>query len=110
VGPCVSAKHTQQYGIDIPERAFKVALCGALCVHDPVPRLNGIIPDALIAKNGQSYRERCIYYSRPENAAERIEIVEKQRQHVLNNHTYHHRLSGLFGALGWGGEAAKMLE
>ncbi len=29
VAPCISEPHTHRYGIDLPERVFKTALCGA---------------------------------------------------------------------------------
>lgn len=107
VAPCVSERHTQQYGIDIPERAFKVILCGCLAVHDPVPGLNDIIPDIVMGRDARDYIEKCHYYVQRDD--ERKVIAEKQRQHVLNNHTYHHRVAGLLHALGFTDEAQGML-
>lgn len=107
IAPCISEQHTQQYGIDIPERAFKTALCGCLVVHDPVPRLNDIIPDVVMGSDAKDYAQKCDYYIQHEE--ERIAIAEKQRLHVLNNHTYHHRISNLFRVLGFEEEAQGML-
>jgi hypothetical protein len=107
IGPCVSERHTHQYGIDIPERAFKLALCGTLVIHDPVPRLNTIFPDIVMTKDPQDYSERCLHFIQQDD--ERKQLAEKQRQFVLNNHTYHHRLSSLFRAVGFHDEAVQML-
>jgi len=108
IGPCISEQHTQRYGIDIPERAFKVSLCGCLIVHDPVPRLDAIIPGVVVARDQNDYLEKCLYYIR--NEAERIQLAEQQRQQVLNNHTYHHRMRGLLSVLGFAEQAQDMLD
>jgi hypothetical protein len=110
VGPCISEKHTRTYGIDIPERAFKVALCGVLAIHDAVPRLGSIIDGIVQADGAADYAEKCIHYSRPKHEDERRALVERQRNHILQNHTYHHRMSTLFSALGFEEEANRMIE
>jgi len=110
VGPCISEQHTRSFGIDLPERAFKVALCGALAVHDAVPRLDRIIEGIVIATTPEEYLERCVYYSRPENEEERFLLATKQRDSVLQHHTYHHRMSTMFTALGFEEEAEKIIE
>jgi spore maturation protein CgeB len=60
-----------------------------------------------MAQDPQDYSERCLYFIQHDD--ERKQLAEKQRQFVLNNHTYHHRLSGLFHAVGFHDEAAQML-
>lgn len=99
VGPCISEQHTCEYGIDIPERAFKVALCGTLVVHDNTEAIKFLIPSALIARTPEQYYDLCYYYSRPENIDQLTTIVSKQRQEVLDNHTYHHRMATLINSL-----------
>ena len=84
-----------------------MALCGALVLHDPVPRMETIFPDAVIASDPQDYAEKCVYYARHND--ERIQLIEKQQQFVLNHHTYHHRISGLLNATGFPTEAQQML-
>ena len=45
VGPCVCESHTTKYGIDVPERFFKVALCGvagSLLLIESLPLYSGI--------------------------------------------------------------------
>lgn len=107
VGPCVSEKHTHQYGIDIPERVFKLVLCGALAIHDPVPRFETIFPCAIIARDPQDYAEKCLYFVQHDE--ERRQLINKQRQYVLNNHTYHHRIRDLLCATGFHEEAQNMI-
>lgn len=107
IGPCISEQHTHTFGIDIPERAFKIALCGGLIVHDATVSLRKMIPSALIAQNPQQFKDYCYHYINNEN--ERIELAEKQRTEVLAQHTYHHRLAGLLSELGFSTEAQEML-
>lgn len=109
VGPCISERHTQQFGIDIPERVWKLALCGTLAVHDPVPTIRDHFKSLLVSQEAQHYKNMCVHYSRPENDDERRELVERQKAEVLGNHTYHHRLSRLFSRLGWQDEADHMV-
>jgi hypothetical protein len=109
VGPCIAERHTHYHGIDIPERAFKVALCGTLIVHDAVPHQRRMIPSAEIANTPEQFKQHCHYYAAPENAAERKELAEKQKAEVLAAHTYHHRLAGLLAACGFADEAIGMI-
>jgi hypothetical protein len=110
VGPCISEKHTYEYGIDIPERAFKLALCGTLVVHDTVPNIRSMIPSALVAANADNFRDLAIHYSKPELTDERNAISQAQNREVLLYHTYHHRMATLFEAVGWEDEAIGMLK
>lgn len=107
IGPCISEPHTQKHGFDLPERFFKVSLCGLLPVHDPVPTLRNLFADLPMAKNPNEYKDLCNHYLCFEK--ERIELSNKIRDKVLNNHTYHHRLSRLFLELGLNTESKEML-
>lgn len=109
IGPCISEQHTHSYGIDIPERAFKIALCGALVVHDAALSIKQLIPSALVAHNSEQFQQYIRYFSRPDKQMERMGLVAQQCAEVLSGHTYHHRMSTLFASLGLVGEAAKML-
>lgn len=108
VGPCISEPHTHSYGIDIPERAFKVALCGTLAIHDCVSTIKTMIPSMIVAQNPSMFSELCEYYIK--NEAEREEIAERQRQEVLKSNTYHHRIAALLSKLGFIAEATEMLN
>jgi hypothetical protein len=110
IAPCVSEQHTQQHGIDIPERVWKVALCGTLAVHDPVPTMRKEFPSLIMGQNPQQYFDYCLRLSRPENDLERQEIAAAQKLEVQNKHTYHHRLARLFEDLGWPTEAKRLLK
>lgn len=109
VGPCISEPHTLEYGFDLPERLFKVALCGALVVHDPVPGLSRYMPSAVVASSSSEFIDKIIYYSSETNTQERIDLVRRQRSEVLENHTYDHRVAGLLGALGFHDVSTSML-
>lgn len=110
IGPCVSERHTQQFGIDIPERAFKIALCGAVAIHDAVPSIKRMIPSAIVCGNQADFVQKCVDLSDPSALEERKGLVEKQRQEVLANHTYHHRMQTLLAAAGFEDEAKAMTD
>jgi len=93
IAPCISELHTHQYGIDIPERAFKAALCGTLIIHDAVPFIKEMIPSAVVAQNPENFAKLCLHYIN--NEEERITLVKKQQEEVLLNQTYHNRLLNL---------------
>lgn len=95
VAPCVSEPHTGEHGIDVPERVFKAILSGCLAIHDPVPGIKDMIPSLVVANNPQEFSDLCYYWSRPERDIERIELARKQREEVLANHTYVHRVQRL---------------
>lgn len=110
VAPCISERHTRSYGIDMPERAFKVALCGALAVHDAIPRIDGIIDGIVTASDAKDYKSKCQYYCHPDNSDERAALVNRQREHILKHHTYHHRMGALLRVLGFEEEAVRMTD
>ena len=107
IGPCISELHTQMFGIDIPERAFKLAACGTLVVHDAVMHLRRLIPSAVVAASPEHFGEMCMHYM--DNDAERIALVKKQQEEVLTSQTYHHRMSSLLAALEMHEQARQMI-
>jgi hypothetical protein len=108
IGPCISEAHTHQYGFDIPERAFKLALSGVLAIHDPVPSIKAMIPSMVVARDAQDYKNLVgRYLSNPDLAKD---VARKQREEVLNNHTYHHRCATLLRGLGYHQEADGMIN
>lgn len=107
VGPCIAERHTHQYGIDIPERAFKLALAGTLPIHDPIPMIRRLIPSIIVAQDQSNFIDLCKHYCQNEN--ERIEKVEQIKKEVLASNTYHHRMQTLFYALGFELEAKEMV-
>lgn len=108
IGPCISEPHTQSHGFDLPERFFKVALCGLLPIHDPVPTLRKLFPDLPMARDPGEYAELCCHYLRKEK--ERLDLSIKIYKQVIENHTYHNRLSRLFKELGFDQESTDMLK
>lgn len=110
VGPCMSEKHTHEHGIDIPERAFKVALSGTLVVHDPVLSLKRMITSAVVSSNPTNFKELCLYYADDRHENERNALIEAQRNEVLSAHTYHHRMANLLNALGFVKDSEAMLR
>ena len=104
VGPCISEPHTSIYGIDIPERFFKVALCGILPISDLVPGFNRYYPDGMfvMADNPSDYRSLIVNYARNEDFQQnRVRLAQLIRAHTLKNHTYHTRMKNVCSMLGF---------
>lgn len=99
VGPCVVEPHTTKWGIDLPERLWKVALCGALVVHDPVHGLGRYMPSALVATDPADFHHLCKHYADESHESERIALAQRQRAEVLAKHTYFQRMATLFIAI-----------
>lgn len=106
--PCVVEPHTTKYGIDIPERIFKVAACGALTISDPVNGLQRLFSKDILptASDPQHYMELCKMYVEM-NPNDRKSIANKLRQEVLSNHTYYNRAKTFLKAFGYYQEADK---
>jgi len=102
VGPCVCEPHTTKYGIDFPERFFKVALCGALPILDNIVGFHRYCDNYIMAKNPNDYYNLIINYSsNPDYIQEGKKIAAKIRKEVLNKHTYLHRMRHLCSKLGF---------
>ena len=108
IGPCVSEPHTHKWGFDLPERVWKVAACGCLPIHDPVPTLRTVLPDLPMARNPEEYGGLHLHYM--VNTDARISLANKIHDEVMSKHTYHHRLAGLFNILGWNQEATDLVS
>lgn len=108
VCPAVVEPHTTLYGIDIPERIFKIAACGALTVSDPFWGFERYFnPKSIpMAKNPQDYADIVASHLSATDEARRTRALEL-RQEVLAKHTYHHRVQSLLAALGFTVEAAE---
>jgi hypothetical protein len=106
VCPTVVEPHTTKFGIDMPERIFKLAACGAAVVSDPVHGINRYFSsDALaMAKTPEEYMVLCEKFIAM-GEAERRQHAKKLQGEVLRKHTYFHRIKTFFEALGFGSEA-----
>lgn len=107
VGPCMSEPHTHKWGFDLPERVWKVAASGCLPIHDPVPTLRRILPFLPMARDPEEYLALHSHYLSDD--AERISLANRLHDTVMNTHTYHHRLAGLFTAINWNDESAHLI-
>lgn len=98
--PTVVEPHTTQYGIDVPERIFKVSACGAMVISDPFYGSDKYYSNAIIAKDPQDYFELCRKYIEA-SWAERRERARRMMEETLDRHTYYHRLSNLLSVFGF---------
>lgn len=108
IAPCISEPHTIATGIDLPERAFKAALSGAVVVHDPVPGLNRYIKNVITASNPVAFH--ATIKSLLQSADDLHTISHQQRCDVLEAHTYHHRMAALMTTLGFKDTSAALLS
>jgi hypothetical protein len=109
IGPCIAEPHSIRYGIDIPERVFKVALSGTIAIHDPVANLSDALESVPVASSPDDYHEKIksLALSKPGTIATR---ARKQYNEVFGKHTYHHRLSGMFMSLGLNNESRAIMN
>lgn len=103
--PVVVEPHTSRYGIDIPERIFKVPLAGGFVICDPCNGLERYVPKHIfpIAKNPRDYRNLIIYYLK--HNSQRQDLQKRQRLEILKNHTYFTRIQGFLRSSGYPEEA-----
>lgn len=104
--PCVVEPHTTAYGIDIPERLFKVAACNALAVSDPFLGLDRYFsPDILpTASDPNHYMELCTRYINMDSTQRKAQAA-KLRRVVLAEHTYFNRIRTFLYEFGYYSEA-----
>jgi len=107
IGPCISEPHTHQWGFDLPERVWKVAACGCLPIHDPVPTLRQVLPSLPMAKDANEYAHLHLHYMIHDD--ERRRLATELHTTVMTGHTYHHRLARMFTALNWSEDAQHMV-
>ena len=93
IAPCISEPHTHQWGIDVPERVFKAAAVGLLPIIDSVPTLKRKLPGIPMACEGPDMLELVLHYLA--NPVEQQALAKQLQVHVLQNHTYHHRMAKL---------------
>lgn len=102
VGPCICEPHTTVYGIDVPERFFKVALCGVLPIVDKIKGFDRYCDNYVMAECPDDYCSKIMNYScNPDYIEEGKELAKCIRKEVLQKHTYHHRMMSLCKSLGF---------
>jgi hypothetical protein len=105
VCPSMVEPHTTRYGIDVPERMFKVPLGGGFTICDPCKGLGRYVSREIfpMANNPKEYSDLINYYIK--NDAERIALKKKQRKAILKDHTYFARVQGFLRFSGYEEEA-----
>ncbi|MFA5767781.1 MAG: glycosyltransferase [Candidatus Paceibacterota bacterium] len=106
--PCISEPHTLEHGIDLPERAFKAALSGAVIVHDPAKGLDRYLPHVITASNPKVFHYEIKGLLKDHSWLPKI--AQQQRDDVLEAHTYHHRMATLMSAMGFSDTASSLLS
>jgi hypothetical protein len=105
VSPSMVEPHTARYGIDIPERMFKVPLAGGFTICDPCKGLDRYVDPEIfpMSKNPAEYAKLINYYIKHDQ--ERINLRKKQRIAILKEHTYFSRIQGFLRFSGYEAEA-----
>lgn len=109
IGPCVSEPHTLVWGIDLPERMFKVILSGMIAVHDPVADLDKLFDTILWCHDPDNYFY-TIKSINKYSIEKKLEIAKSQYTEISSNHTYHDRMANLLRSVGYNDEAEIMLK
>jgi hypothetical protein len=100
VCPCICEPHTSVYGIDIPERFFKVALCESLPILDKVNGFDRYMDNYVMAESIRQYRDFIHDYTFIKHD-DRIELSKVIRSEVLQKHTYHSRMMNVCKCLNY---------
>lgn len=101
VGPCISEPHTTIYGIDLPERMFKVALSGTLVIHDKVKNLKQFLPDVVMANDEKEFKSLIQHWVSPSMDDSRTKLARSQALYIAEHHTYFNRMQSLLKATGF---------
>jgi len=90
--PTVVEPHTTRYGIDVPERMFKIPLGGGFTICDPFKGIERYIKKDIfpVANNPKEYLDLILYYIKHDDKREQLR--EQQRHHILAHHTYFSRI------------------
>ena len=89
--PSVSESHTRIHPVDVPERLFKVPAGGGFTIHSPTPAMKDLFGSELpMAKDQDDWFRLIDFYL--QNPEERMATAVKQRQTVLDRHTYFDRI------------------
>lgn len=94
VCPSIVEPHTTTFGIDIPERMFKIPLAGGFTVLDPCAGIERLVSRDVfpIAKNPSHYLDLIAYYVKNDKIRE--DLKKKQRLAIMKDHTYFSRIQG----------------
>lgn len=107
--PSISEPHSTTYHYDLIERLFKVPVMGGFVISDRVGGIDHVFGKDVFpqASSPDEFHDMIKYFlARPE---QRIAIMEKERQVVLNHHTYFHRVHQILSEIGMMDEAGKAL-
>lgn len=103
--PNLSEPHSQELGIDVNERAFKIALAGGFCIMDNVRAAREMFTDSndeckiWMVKSPKEFTEDIEFLLNPKHDRLKEMIAHKCRRHVLKYHTNYHRIITLLNAL-----------
>ena len=101
--PNISELHSQDFGYDIIERPFKLAANKCFVISDYVEGLKDVYPDMPLCSTPETFKDQVHYYlDNPDHASH---IVGLNYENTINNHTYFHRVEGIFRNLGMEHEA-----
>ena len=91
--------YQRKLGLDTNERTFKSLGLTGFMISDHVDELENLFPKVPTADNSKEYVKLInSYLGMAESHKEDLkQLKEYNRQHILNNHTYVHRVNRLLG-------------
>ena len=91
--------YQQSLGFDVNERTFKSLGLTGFMISDHVYELRNLFPKVPTADNSKEYVKLINSYlgMAESNKEDLKQLKESNRQHILNNHTYVHRVNRLLG-------------
>lgn len=111
VCPSFSEPHSTEFGYDVIERPFKILTSGGFCISDYVESMaddffKGVsLP---FFRNMEEFMDLVELARKDPESKEHF--VQEGRRHILDNHTYFHRVAQLLRLLGLSEEAQIILD
>ncbi len=100
--PNLSEPHSQEIGIDVNERAFKILCSGGFCIMDNVRAAKEIFQDGVVfAETPNDFRDKIEFYLDPKNIEKKNKIAETGKNIVLSEHTNYHRAALFLESFGY---------
>lgn len=96
----VHEEYQRKFGGECNERTFKIPLCNGFEITDNVRCISDYFQkdeEIIVARDNEDFTDKIRYYlRRPEK---RNDIIQKGRDRVLREHTYHNRVGYILGLL-----------
>ena len=111
INPNVSEPHANEFGFEVNERVFKLSACGAFCISDKIASLEEDIffeHQMVVADDATHFKDLVHMFLQNHDLC--IRHAGSCFEHVIENHTYYHRVAEVLRGLRLRDAADKCME